>query len=62
MLQINLVVGDYFGIDSFILEYIEKALELITWLQSKIIVLGLLNKNQCETNSCILTILHAMLT
>jgi hypothetical protein len=61
MLQINLVVGDYFGIDSFILEYTEKASELITWLRSKTIVLGLLNQNQCETNSRILTILHAML-
>jgi hypothetical protein len=62
MLQINLVVGDYFGIDSFILEYTEKALELITWLRSKMIVLGLLNQNQHETNSHILTILRAMLT
>ena len=62
MLQINLVVGNYFGIDSFILEYTEKASELITWLRSKTIILGLLNQNQCETNSHILTILRAMLT
>jgi hypothetical protein len=62
MLQINLVVGDYFGIDSFILEYTEKASELITWLRSKTIVLGLLNQNQREMNSHILTILRAMLT
>lgn len=62
MLQINLVVGDYFGVNSFILEYTEKASELITWLRSKTIVLGLLNQNQRETNSRILTILRAMLT
>jgi hypothetical protein len=56
------VVGDYFGVDSLILEYIEKASELITWLRSKTIVLGLLNQNQRETNSRILAILRAMLT
>lgn len=56
------MVGDYFGVDSLILEYTEKASELITWLRSKTIVLGLLSQNQRETNSRILTILRAMLT
>ena len=56
------MVGDYFAVDSLILEYTEKASDLITWLRSKTIVLGLLNQNQRETNSRILTILRAMLT
>lgn len=60
--QINLVVGDYFGVDSLILEYTEKASDLIAWLRSKTIVLGLLSQNQRDTNTSILTILHAMLT
>lgn len=56
------MVGDYFGVDSLILEYTEKASDLIAWLRSKTIVLGLLSQNQQETNTQILTILRAMLT
>jgi len=60
--QVNLVVGDYFGVDSDILKYTDQATELITWLRSKTIVLGLLNQNQRETQGRVLTILRAMLT
>ncbi|KAF8151632.1 ribonuclease H-like domain-containing protein, partial [Crassisporium funariophilum] len=60
--QINLVVSDYFDVDSDILTYTDKASDLITWLRSKTIVLGLLRKNQEETNGTTQAILRAILT
>jgi len=55
-------VGDYFKADSPLLRYTDKASELITWLRSKTLVLGLLAKNQKETGSSTLAILRAILT
>ncbi|KAF9456718.1 hypothetical protein BDZ94DRAFT_1177124 [Collybia nuda] len=47
--QINLVVGDYFKSDAPVLDYTDEATELITWLRSRTIVLGLIRQAQIDT-------------
>ncbi|OAX31032.1 hypothetical protein K503DRAFT_806433, partial [Rhizopogon vinicolor AM-OR11-026] len=71
LVKINLVVGDYFkssGVVAY-LGYSKKASELITWLQSKTIVLASLRDIQNALNStnpshpnCVLTVIYAILT
>jgi hypothetical protein len=62
LIQINLVVGDYFKADSNILSITDQAGDLITWVRSKKIVLALLRQNQLEANARVLTVLRAILT
>ena len=63
--QINHVVYDYFGQPStlILLKYADTATKLITWLQSKTFVLGLIRAIQeCNISSQMLAVIHAVLT
>ncbi|KAF8157696.1 hypothetical protein BJ912DRAFT_866740, partial [Pholiota molesta] len=57
-----LVVGDYFKQASDILRDTEEASDLITWLRSKTIVLGLLTENQQQTKGDLLTVIRAVIS
>lgn len=56
------MVGDYFDQDSDILVYTDRASDLITWLQSKTMVLGLLRQYQEQNGLRTRTILRAVIT
>jgi hypothetical protein len=59
---VNLVVGDYFWSLINVLLYTEIANELITWLQSKTLILALLRKAQLDTMLTALAVIQAVLT
>jgi len=61
-IQVNLVVGDYFRLPIDVLQYMDIANKLITWLQSKTIVLALLRKAQLDTRVTALAVIRAVLT
>ena len=61
-MQINLVVGDYFAEKTDILKYTDGASDLITWLRSKTIVLGLLKEAQLTANKIPVAVIRAVLT
>ena len=46
VVQINLMVGDYFKLKAGVLEFADQASELITWLRSKTLILALLREVQ----------------
>ncbi|KAF8226016.1 hypothetical protein L208DRAFT_1224651, partial [Tricholoma matsutake] len=63
--QINHVVYDYFvqPSTSILLGYVDTMTELITWLQSKTFVLGLIRVIQeCNISAKMLAVIHAVLT
>ncbi|KAJ6587338.1 ribonuclease H-like domain-containing protein, partial [Mycena sp. CBHHK59/15] len=44
--QINLIVGDYFKANTVYMVFVDKAVELISWLRSKTLVLALIREAQ----------------
>jgi hypothetical protein len=60
--QINLVVGDYFKRGCAMLHETDQAEELITWMRSKTMFLGLLNEEQTKQNKTPTTIIRPVLT
>lgn len=56
------MVGDYFALKTDILSQTEDASELITWLRSKTLVLGLLKDVQLQGNQRPLAVIRAVLT
>ncbi|KAG1883224.1 hypothetical protein F4604DRAFT_1575833, partial [Suillus subluteus] len=69
--KINLIVGDYFKSSggTVYLAYSKKASDLISWLQSKTLVLATLRDIQLALNStnpsrphCVLAVIRAVLT
>src|ERR1700683_2027251 len=60
--QIHLVIGDYFKSGVNVLDYADLANALITWLQSKTLVLALLQNAQLETTGRALAVIRAVLT
>ncbi|KAJ6632431.1 hypothetical protein B0H10DRAFT_1938054 [Mycena sp. CBHHK59/15] len=44
--QINLIVGDYFKANSVYMAFVDQAVELISWLRSKTLVLALIQEAQ----------------
>lgn len=57
IIQINLVVGNYFKAKGDLLEFTDKALELIAWLRSKTLTLALIRKAQEDTGQTITSVL-----
>jgi hypothetical protein len=62
LLQINLVVGDYFSIWTDYINHSQSACELITWLRSKTYILAQLNDVQLKSGKQARTVIHAVLT
>lgn len=62
MLKINLVVGDYFSIQTAYIEYSKTACELITWLRSKTYILAQLKDVQVKSGKQPLAVIRAVLT
>ncbi|KAF5385054.1 hypothetical protein D9615_001008 [Tricholomella constricta] len=60
--QINLIVGDYFKSNKDVLAYTDLATELIAWLRSKTLLLGLIRQSQIATHGRTLAIIRAVLT
>ena len=65
-MQVNLVVGDYFKSKVEALEFADQAADLIAWLRSKTLILGLLRDAQATvpgaTITDIKTVIRAVLT
>src|SRR5258708_40069257 len=57
ILKINLIVGDYFKGNNSATQVIQKALELITWIQNHSVANGLLKEMQREMGVKVLLIL-----
>jgi hypothetical protein len=57
IIQVNLVVSDYFRSPINVLRYTDIENELITWLRSKTLVLALLQKAQLDTTGTALTVI-----
>ncbi|KAF5353370.1 hypothetical protein D9756_007868 [Leucocoprinus leucothites] len=60
--QINLVVSDYFKCGCDFLEYTDMAKSLITWIQSRTMLLGLIQEEQIRQNKRPTTIIRPVLT
>ena len=61
--KINLVVGDYFKSNASVLEFTDRATELIAWLRSKTQVLGLMRDIQRQlSNGVVKAVIRAVLT
>jgi hypothetical protein len=60
--QVNLVVGDYFGDQKDLIPWTKQATELIGWLRSKSLVLAMLRKVREEAGLPALSVLRAVLT
>jgi hypothetical protein len=56
------VVGDYFKSDADVLDYTDRATDLITWLRSKTYLLALLRDAQVQASKPILSVIRAVLT
>lgn len=61
-MQINLVVGDYFSIQTDYINHSQSACELITWLRSKTYVLAQLKDVQLKSGKPVRTVIRAVLT
>ena len=62
LVQVNLVVGDYFRSGVNVPDFTDHANALITWLQSKTLVLALLQNVQLQTTGTALAVIRAVLT
>ncbi|KAF7974572.1 hypothetical protein HWV62_11944 [Athelia sp. TMB] len=61
-LIINLVVGDYFGQNAVILKITKQANDLITWLRSKTLLLGMIREIRDKLGLSPLSVLWAVIT
>ena len=61
-MQVNLVVGDYFGDQEELIPWTKQATELIGWLRSKSLVLAMLRKVREQAGLPALSVLRAVLT
>jgi len=59
---VNLVVGDYFKIETIFVTHSKSACELITWLRSKTSVLAHLRDVQVRNGKQPITVIRAVLT
>ena len=58
----NLVVGDYFKVDSDVLKYTDVATDLISWLRGKTLLLALIREEQLKTSGVTAAVIRAVLT
>ncbi len=58
----NLVVGDYFKVETIYVKHSKMACDLIGWLRSKTYVLACLRDVQTRSGKPPLTVIHAVLT
>lgn len=62
VLKVNLVVGDYFKVETIYVAHSKLACELIGWLRSKTYVLAHLREVQVQSGRQPLTVIRAVLT
>lgn len=61
-MKVNLVVGDYFKVETIYVEHSKMACDLIGWLRSKTFVLANLRDIQIQSGRKPLTVIRAVLT
>lgn len=60
--KVNLVVGDYFKVETIYVEHSKMACELIGWLRSKTFILAHLREIQIQSGKLALSVIRAVLS